>query len=95
MAAATGASKMALHRAWSPCGLKTTTVGTFALSNDPKFSEGQADIVGPYLFTLEEAIMLCASSTHIAAWASNADSWFVRPSPGWVLLPGPAPPLRG
>ena len=49
MAKAQGVSPATVQRIWSAHGLKPHRVTTFKLSNDPRFGEKLADVVGLYL----------------------------------------------
>src|SRR3974390_1379451 len=58
MAAATGLSEASVRRIWHAHGLKPHLVESFKLSNDPRFAEKLADIVGLYLNPPEHALVL-------------------------------------
>jgi transposase len=59
MARAQGVSPATVQRIWSARGLKPHRVRTFKLSNDTRFEEKLVDIVGLYLNSPENAIVLC------------------------------------
>jgi hypothetical protein len=59
MAKAQGVSAATVQRMWSARGLKPHRVETFKLSNDKRFEEKFADVVGLYLNPPENAIVLC------------------------------------
>ncbi len=59
MAEEVGVSKDTVQRVWSARGLKPHLVGTFELSNDPRFEERLIDVVGLYLDPPERAVVLC------------------------------------
>ena len=59
MAVKVGVSPAQVQRIWAGRGLKPHRVGTFKLSNDPKFEEKLIDVVGLYLNPPEQAIVLC------------------------------------
>ena len=58
MAAAMGISETSIRRIWHAHGLKPHRVESFKLSNDPRFAEKLADIVGLYLNPPEHALVL-------------------------------------
>jgi hypothetical protein len=49
MAEAVGVSPDTVHRVWRENGLKADLVRKFKLSNDPRFVEKLADVVGLYM----------------------------------------------
>lgn len=59
MAKATGISHATIGRIWYEHGLKPHQVRTFKISNDKRFEEKLADVVGLYLNPPEKAIVLC------------------------------------
>jgi transposase len=68
MAAATGLSESTIGRIWREHGLKPHRVGTFKLSNDPKFVEKLEDIIGLYVSPPEHAVVLsCDEKSQIQA----------------------------
>ena len=68
MARATGLSDSTIGRIWREHGLKPHRVGTFKLSNDPRFVEKLNDIVGLYLNPPEHVIVLsCDEKSQIQA----------------------------
>ena len=58
MARAHGVSHSTVQKIWAARGLKPHRVQTFKLSNDPRFEEKLADVVGLYLNPPESAIVL-------------------------------------
>jgi transposase len=58
MARAQGVSHFTVQKIWAARGLKPHRVKTFKLSNDPRFEEKLADVVGLYLNPPERAIVL-------------------------------------
>jgi transposase len=58
MARASGVSEATVRRIWRKHGLKPHRVRTFKLSNDPRFAEKLADVVGLYLNPPEHALVL-------------------------------------
>src|SRR5256714_8925453 len=58
MARAQGVSHATVQKIWAARGLKPHRVRTFKLSNDPRFEEKLADVVGLYLNPPERAIVL-------------------------------------
>jgi transposase len=58
MARAHGVSHTTVQKIWAARGLKPHRVKTFKLSNDPRFEEKLADVVGLYLDPPESAIVL-------------------------------------
>src|SRR5437588_804164 len=58
MARAHGVSHSTVQKIWAARGLKPHRVRTFKLSNDPRFEEKLADVVGLYLNPPERAIVL-------------------------------------
>jgi transposase len=58
MARAHGVSHATVQKIWAARGLKPHRVETFKLSNDPRFEEKLADVVGLYLNPPERAIVL-------------------------------------
>ncbi len=58
MARAHGVSHSTVQKIWAARGLKPHRVKTFKLSNDPRFEEKLADVVGLYLNPPESAIVL-------------------------------------
>ena len=58
MARAHGVSHTTVQKIWAARGLKPHRVETFKLSNDPRFEEKLADVVGLYLNPPERAIVL-------------------------------------
>ncbi len=58
MARAHGVSRSTVQKIWAARGLKPHRVKTFKLSNDPRFEEKLADVVGLYLNPPERAIVL-------------------------------------
>ena len=58
MARAHGVSHSTVQKIWAARGLKPHRVETFKLSNDPRFEEKLADVVGLYLNPPERAIVL-------------------------------------
>lgn len=68
MAAVEGISEASVRRVWKAHGLKPHRVKTFKVSNDPRFAEKLADIVGLYLSPPEHAIVLsCDEKSQIQA----------------------------
>ncbi len=59
MAKAMDLSPSTVGRVWRAHGLKPHLMRTFKVSNDPRFAEKLADIVGLYLDAPEHAIVLC------------------------------------
>jgi transposase len=59
MAKAKGVSPATVQRIWDAHNLKPHRVETFKLSNDKRFVEKLADVVGLYLNPPEKAIVLC------------------------------------
>ncbi|HEY2765012.1 MAG TPA: IS630 family transposase [Pseudonocardiaceae bacterium] len=59
MAAHVGVSPASVQRIWSARGLKPHLVKTFTLSNDRHFEEKLIDVVGLYLNTPDQAVVLC------------------------------------
>ncbi len=59
MAEAVGVSPDTVHRVWRENGLKADLVRKFKLSNDPRFVEKLADVVGLYMNPPEHALVLC------------------------------------
>jgi len=55
-----GASRSMVHRVWQASRLKPHLTRTFKLSNDRRFAEKVADVVGLYLDPPEHALVLCA-----------------------------------
>ena len=60
MAETTGLSETTVRRIWHANGLKPHLVKSFKISNDARFAEKLAVIVGLYLNPPEHAIVLCA-----------------------------------
>jgi len=60
MAKATGVSPATVQRIWAERGLQPHRVETFKLSNDKRFEEKLADVVGLYLNPPDKAVVLCA-----------------------------------
>jgi len=58
MARVSGVSEATVRRIWRKHGLKPHRVRTFKLSNDPRFAEKLADVVGLYLNPPEHALVL-------------------------------------
>ena len=58
MARAHGVSRSTVQKIWAARGLKPHRVETFKLSNDPRFEDKLADVVGLYLNPPERAIVL-------------------------------------
>jgi len=58
MARAHGVSHSTVQKIWAARGLRPHRVETFKLSNDPRFEEKLADVVGLYLNPPESAIVL-------------------------------------
>src|SRR5207302_5358491 len=58
MAKAAGVSPATVQRVWSARGLKPHLVKTFKLSNDKRFDEKQADVVGLYSNPPDKAVVL-------------------------------------
>jgi transposase len=58
MARSHGVSHSTVQKIWAARGLKPHRVETFKLSNDPRFEEKLADVVGLYLNPPERAIVL-------------------------------------
>src|ERR1035437_10944995 len=56
-----GVSPDTVNRIWRDHGLQPHRVETFKLSNDPRFLEKLTDVVGLYLNTPENAIVLCVN----------------------------------
>ena len=59
MAEAMGISSSSVGRIWSEAGLKPHLTRGFKVSNDPRFEEKVAEIVGLYLDPPERAVVLC------------------------------------
>ena len=59
MAARVGVSPATVQRIWDARGLKPHLVGTFKLSNDPRFEDKLIDVVGLYLNPPTKAVVLC------------------------------------
>ena len=59
MAKAVGISPSSVGRIWREAGLKPHLVKTFKVSNDPKFEEKVADVVGLYMNPPDKAMVLC------------------------------------
>jgi transposase len=59
MAAAMGISPSSVGRIWAEAGLKPHLVRGFKISNDPKFEEKVADVVGLYMSPPDRALVLC------------------------------------
>ena len=58
MGKAVGISHTSVQRIWAEHGLKPHLVSTFKISNDPRFAEKVADIVGLYLNPPDKALVL-------------------------------------
>lgn len=68
MAAETGVSESTVGRIWARAGLKPHRVRTFKLSNDKRFEEKLADVVGLYLSPPEHAVVFsCDEKSQIQA----------------------------
>lgn len=81
MAAAAGLSEASVRRIWHAHGLKPHLLESFKLSNDPRFAEKLADIVGLYLNPPEHALVLSLDEkSQIQA--------LDRTQPGLPLKPG-------
>ena len=85
MARAHGVSHTTVQKIWAARGLKPHRVETFKLSNDPRFEEKLADVVGLYLNPPERAIVLSMDEKS-QIQALDPRSRRCRSSPG-----GPAP----
>lgn len=59
LAAKLGTNPMFVSRVWRDNGLKPHLVKTFKVSNDPKFEEKLADVVGLYLNPPNNAVVFC------------------------------------
>jgi transposase len=59
MARHAGVSRSTVQRIWQARGLKPHRVDTFKVSTDPAFEEKLTDVVGLYLNSPENAIVLC------------------------------------
>ena len=59
MAKAVAVSPATGQRIWSGRGLKPHLVKTFKLSGDPRFERKLIDVVGLYLNSPENAVVLC------------------------------------
>jgi transposase len=59
MARAQGVSPATVQRIWSARGLQPHRAETFKLSNDKRFEEKLADVVGLYLNPPDKAVVLC------------------------------------
>ena len=59
MAKAVAVSQATGQRIWSGRGLKPHLVKTFKLSGDPRFERKLIDVVGLYLNSPENAVVLC------------------------------------
>jgi transposase len=59
MARAQGVSPATVQRIWSARGLRPHRAETFKLSNDKRFEEKLADVVGLYLNPPDQAVVLC------------------------------------
>ncbi len=57
MAKAVGIGHSSVHRIWAAHGLKPHLVSTFKVSNDPRFAEKVADVVGLYLNPPDKALV--------------------------------------
>jgi transposase len=57
MARAVGIGHSSVHRIWAAHGLKPHLVSTFKVSNDPRFAEKVADVVGLYLNPPDKALV--------------------------------------
>ena len=83
MAARAGVRPATVQRIWSARGIKPHRVETFKLSNDPRFEEKLADVVGLYLNPPEKAIVLCVDEkTQIQALDRTQPSLPMKPGPG-------------
>lgn len=60
MAKALSISDSFVRRVWKSYGFKPHLIKQFKISNDPKFEEKLADVVGLYLNPPENAVVLCA-----------------------------------
>ena len=68
MAQAAGLSEASVRRIWKAHGLKPHLLQTFKLSNDKRFVEKLADVVGLYLNPPEHALVLsCDEKSQIQA----------------------------
>ncbi len=63
MARAVGISHTSVQKIWRQHGLKPHLVGTFKVSNDPRFAEKVADVVGLYLDPPDKALVLSVDGT--------------------------------
>ncbi len=59
LARAVGLSPSSVQRIWAAHGLKPHLTKTFKLSNDKRFAEKVADVVGLYLDPPDKALVLC------------------------------------
>ncbi|MCL4449453.1 MAG: IS630 family transposase [Actinobacteria bacterium] len=59
MAQKVGVSKDSVQRIWSSRGIKPHLVKSFKISNDPNFEEKLVDVVGLYLNSPDNAVVLC------------------------------------
>jgi len=60
MAKAQGLSRMAVQRIWRAYKLQTSKVGSFELSQNPKFVKKVRDVVGVFLDSLDKALVFSA-----------------------------------
>jgi hypothetical protein len=76
-----------VQRIWKAWGLKPHRVGTFKLSNDPRFVEKLRDIVELYLAPPDRSVVLCIDEkSQIQA--------LDRTQPLLLLAPGPSSDAR-
>ena len=80
MARAHGVSHSTVQKIWAARGLKPHRVQAFKLSNDPRFEEKLADVVGLYLNPPERAIVLSMDEkSQIQALDRTQPSWPMKP----------------
>lgn len=83
MARETGVSRSTVNRIWRELGLKPHLTDSFKVSNDPRFDEKVADVVGLYVDPPEHAVVLCVDEkSQIQA--------LDRTQPGLPMVPGRA-----
>ena len=63
MAKSQGVSKSTISNIWRAHNLQPHRTDTFKLSRDPKFLEKITDVVGLYLNSPDQAIVLCAANS--------------------------------
>ena len=88
MARAHGVSHSTVQKIWAVRGLKPHRVETFKLSNDPRFEEKLADVVGLYLNPPERAIVLSMDEkSQIQALDGTQPSLPMKPGRAGTMTP--------